>query len=150
MTAHRTTGSTLSGPHVGVSAVVVRSGRVLVGRRRGSHGAGAWAFPGGKPDPGEHPADTVRRELFEETGLRAMRVEPLAWTSDVLTDAGLHFITLHHQVTVDDGEPQVREPDKVHSWLWAPWNRLPEPLFEPTASLLATGWQPAEGHFASA
>jgi hypothetical protein len=38
---------TISGPLVGVSAVVVREGAVLLGRRRGAHGSGTWAFRGG-------------------------------------------------------------------------------------------------------
>jgi 8-oxo-dGTP diphosphatase len=130
------------GPLVGVSAVVVRDGRVLVGRRKGSHGAGQWAFPGGKVDAGEDPADTVLRELREETGLAATGAEPIAWTSDVL-DGGLHFITLHHRVVVLPGDPRVLEPDKAQEWRWVPWSGIPEPIFKPTASLLASGWQPS-------
>ncbi len=38
------------GPLVGVSAIVVRDGKVLLGRRRGAHGDGEWSFPGGKVD----------------------------------------------------------------------------------------------------
>lgn len=131
----------VTGPWLGVSAVVIRDRSVLLGRRRGAHGAGTFAFPGGKPDPGEHPSDTVRRELLEETGLTAGAVRPLAWTSDVFADGGLHFVTLHHLVETD-GEPEVREPDKVEAWGWYPWDALPEPLFAPAASLAATGWRP--------
>jgi 8-oxo-dGTP diphosphatase len=132
------------GPLVGVSAVVVRGGLVIVGRRRGSHGAGSWAFPGGKVEPGEDPRDVVVRELEEETGLRAVRVEPIAWTSDLLThgEDTLHFITLHHLVEVAPGEPVVREADKVEDWRWVACDDIPEPVFAPAASLLATGWRP--------
>jgi 8-oxo-dGTP diphosphatase len=134
----------VTGPLVGVSAVVVRGGLVVVGRRRGSHGAGSWAFPGGKVEPGEDPRDVVVRELDEETGLRAVRVEPIAWTSDLLThgEDTLHFITLHHLVEVAPGEPVVREADKVEDWRWVACDDIPEPVFAPAASLLATGWRP--------
>lgn len=144
MTENRATRSKPSGPHLGVSAVAVRHGCVLLGRRRGSHAPGTWAFPGGKVDPGEDPADTVRRELREETGLCATSVEPLPWTSDVFIEDSLHFITLHHYAKAEEGEPHVREPDKVHEWLWLPWDGTPQPLFAPTASLFATGWRPPE------
>ena len=82
------------------------------------------------------------REVREETGLRAITIEPLPWTSDVLPDGELHFITLHHHVIADDGEPRIIEPDKVHEWIWVSWDRIPEPRFAPAASLLATGWRP--------
>jgi len=36
-----------------------------------------WGMPGGDIDPGEDPADAVRRELWEETGFRAGEVELL-------------------------------------------------------------------------
>ena len=32
---------------VGLSALIVRDGKVLMGKRKGSHGQGQWAFPGG-------------------------------------------------------------------------------------------------------
>lgn len=133
---------TQSGPFVGVGAIVVRDGRIVVGRRRGTHGGGSWSPPGGKLDAGEHPIDAVRRELREETGLIACTVEPIRWTSDVIADSGQHYVTLHHLVVVADGEPEVREPDKVETWRWCAWNALPEPLFAPVASLLASGWRP--------
>jgi 8-oxo-dGTP diphosphatase len=130
------------GPFLGVSAVVVREQFVLVGQRRGSHGDGSWAFPGGKVDPGEHPEDTVRRELQEETGLHAIAVAPVVWTSDIIAPENLHFITLHHLTAVGPGDPRVIEPDKVHAWRWVAWDEIPEPRFGPTASLLSSGWQP--------
>jgi uncharacterized protein (TIGR00730 family) len=123
----------VAGPLVGVSAVVERDGRVLLGLRRGAHGEGEWAFPGGKPGPGETPADAVARELAEETGLRATRVEPLTWTDDRWP--GLHFVTLHHRVEAE-GEPEVLEPAKCLEWRWCAWDELPEPLFGPVSALL--------------
>jgi ADP-ribose pyrophosphatase YjhB (NUDIX family) len=130
------------GPFVGAGVVVVRDGRVLVGLRHGSHGEGTWGFPGGKVDPGEDPVQTARRELLEETGLTAERIEPITWTNDVMETEGLHFVTLHHRAWVASGEPRVLEADKVREWRWVGWNAVPEPVFGPSASLLATAWRP--------
>ncbi len=137
-------GVTPRGPLVGASAVVVRDGKVLLGRRRGSHGDGTWSFPGGKVDPGEPPAAAAARELEEETGLVATSVTPLTWTNDVFPQDGVHWVTLHHLVEAT-GEPERREPEKADNWSWHAWDALPEPLFAPVATLLAGGWSPPPG-----
>ena len=51
-----------------VSAVVLRApdGRVLTVRKRGT---ARFMFPGGKPEPGESPAETAVREAREEIGV---------------------------------------------------------------------------------
>src|SRR3954447_2529606 len=54
--------------------VVVRklAGRwVLAAIRPGGKKPGVWALPKGAIDPGEDPAATAVREVFEETGVRA-------------------------------------------------------------------------------
>lgn len=135
--------SEIRGPFVGTSAIVVRDAAVLLGKRRGAHGAGSWSFPGGKVDPGEAPEDAAARELAEETGLVATDITTIAWTSDVFDEEGLHYVTLHHLITAE-GAPQVLEPDKVESWAWHRWTALPTPLFTPARSLVETGWRPPD------
>lgn len=51
-----------------------------------------WELPGGGIDPGERSADTVRRELWEEGGLREAEIGPVVWTQHVEFDfGGYHF-----------------------------------------------------------
>ncbi len=56
-------------PDIHVSAAIIHDadGRVLVVRK---HGTTKFMQPGGKPEPGESPAQTLARELDEELGLK--------------------------------------------------------------------------------
>jgi 8-oxo-dGTP pyrophosphatase MutT (NUDIX family) len=45
-------------------------GKFVAGKRQNTdHFCGFYGLPGGKPDPGETPEDTILRELREETGI---------------------------------------------------------------------------------
>jgi 8-oxo-dGTP pyrophosphatase MutT (NUDIX family) len=49
----------------------------LVGQWRYCHDSYEWEIPEGGCPPGESPEECARRELLEETGLRAAIIEPL-------------------------------------------------------------------------
>jgi ADP-ribose pyrophosphatase YjhB (NUDIX family) len=66
-------------PLVGVTAVVLRDDRVLLGRRSDN---GHLTPVTGIVDPGEEPADAAVRETLEEAGVRC-RVERLAWVHQI-------------------------------------------------------------------
>lgn len=54
----------------GATAVVLNEdGEILLQRRSDN---GEWALPAGAIDPGEEPAETVVREVYEETGLHVI------------------------------------------------------------------------------
>jgi ADP-ribose pyrophosphatase YjhB (NUDIX family) len=56
-------------PIVGVGAVIVQDGRVLLVRRRYEPLAGRWSLPGGTLELGETLEAGLAREMREETGL---------------------------------------------------------------------------------
>ncbi len=61
-------------PVVGVGALVLDSGRILLVRRRFPPGRGRWSIPGGHVRLEEGILEAARRELEEETGIKG---EPL-------------------------------------------------------------------------
>ncbi|MGM0403323.1 MAG: nucleotide triphosphate diphosphatase NUDT15 [Thermodesulfobacteriota bacterium] len=129
-------------PRVGVGVIVVRGGRILLGKRIGSHGAGTWALPGGHLEYGETVEDCAVREVREETGLAIDVLGRGPYTSDVFPEAKKHYITLFVEARSDKGEPQILEPTRCLSWQWFSWSALPEPKFPPLASLVKTGFVP--------
>jgi len=58
-----------SHPILGVGAVVLRQGRILLVRRGVEPSRGKFSIPGGVVEVGEDPEEAVIRELAEETGL---------------------------------------------------------------------------------
>jgi 8-oxo-dGTP diphosphatase len=129
-------------PLVGIGVLILRDGRVLLGERQGSHGAGTWAPPGGHLEFGESVEACARREALEETGLELSSVRPGPYTSDVFVEEGKHYVTLFVLADVLHGEPQILEPTKCLRWAWFKWLQLPKPLFQPLATLHQTGFQP--------
>ena len=125
----------------GVGVLVVRDGKVLVGRRLSPHGRGTWSPPGGKAEPGETEEETARRELVEESGLVGAVPRVVAETLDVFP-SGQTWRTRWVLMEWVSGEPEVLEPDELDSWGWYSWDRLPAPLFLPMASLVASGFDP--------
>lgn len=117
-------------PKVGVGIVVVKDGRILLGKRKGSHGAGEWGLPGGKVDPGELPQETAVRELVEEAGLVVDNVRALPWWSaDEFPQDGVSFITLYLIADWVSGEAVIQEPEKCEEWRWCDWDAFPQPSF---------------------
>ena len=117
-------------PLVGVGVYVFKEGKVLLGKRKGAHGAGAWACPGGHLEFGESVEDCAVRELAEETGLKALSVQTGIWSNDVI-DGNKHYITFAAVVEQFEGKPQLLEPHKCEEWQWFSIDALPTPLFPP-------------------
>lgn len=114
---------------VGVGVIIIRNGKVLMGKRIGSHGRGSWSPPGGHVEFNEDPEDTAVRETFEETGLKVHSPRFVAITSDIYKKEKKHYITLYYICKYRSGEARIMEPDKFEGWGWFKWNKLPTPIF---------------------
>ncbi len=123
-------------PRVGVGIAVIKQGKVLLGKRRGSHGTGYWAFPGGHLEHGETVEECVQRELQEEANLTPLSIKQGPWINNHM-EANKHYVTLFMFVQDFTGDLKLMEPDKCEGWEWFAWDQLPTPLFEPIVSLIA-------------
>ena len=109
----------MSGPELGVGAVVVDDGRLLVVRRRSAPGPGTWALPGGSVQAGETLAESVTRELLEETGLEGV-CGPLLGLVEVLPEegGGRHVVVLGYEVTLlGAGDPVAGDDATAARWV---------------------------------
>lgn len=107
----------------GTAAVIVVDGHMLLLRRRGAHGAGQWAPPGGWIDYGETPEQAVEREVMEETGLRVHARRRLGITEDVFPESGVHSVCYFIECVPESSTrtgAHLREPDKADALRWTP------------------------------
>ena len=65
-------------PLVGLGVLVFRGGKLLIGQRRGSLGAGEYALPGGHLEHGEEFEECAVREVRGACGWRA---GPCLWAT---------------------------------------------------------------------
>jgi 8-oxo-dGTP diphosphatase len=122
-------------PQIGVAIIVSKDSKVLLGRRKNSHGSGTWAFPGGHLEFNESIVNCAKRELFEETGLQIRNIRLGPYTNDIFIAERKHYITLFVIAEYHSGELKVKEPKKCEKWEWFPWSQLPEPKFLPIRNL---------------
>jgi 8-oxo-dGTP diphosphatase len=111
-------------PEVGVGAVAVHDGAVLLVRRGRGPAAGEWSVPGGHVVMGESLHEAGVREVFEETGLEVVVDRFLGWVERMGDDGddaeGYHFVILDFAVTVLDPAQTPVAGDDAAEVAWVP------------------------------
>lgn len=107
-------------PSTGVSVLVLRGREALLVRRAREPFAGYWSLPGGSQMFGETMEDAARRELAEETGLKALQlsfaeiVEPILRGSDGRVVR--HFVLAVFTCQAFDGEAIAGDDASEVQW----------------------------------
>lgn len=131
-------------PIVGVGVIILKGGKVLLGKRKSSHGAGSWSFPGGHLEFGESLENCAQREVEEEAGIKMENLRFAAITNNIFEKENKHYLTVFMQADHASGVATLLEPEKCEQWEWFAWNNLPEPLFKPIQNLVKDGFNPLQ------
>jgi len=135
-------------PLVGVGAVVVQEGRVLLVRRGTELLRGHWSLPGGLVDVGETLTEAVAREVREETGLIVEPIELIELLDRIHREGGrvrYHYVIADYLCRVAGGELLAASDADAVRWVErAEWNSHSALALEPIAvRIIETGWQRA-------
>ncbi|MFO7570441.1 MAG: NUDIX hydrolase [Smithellaceae bacterium] len=131
-------------PRVGVGAMVIRDGKILLVKRGVEPGKGLWAIPGGTLELGESLRDGAAREILEETGV-TIAVGDCVYVFDLIErdEAGkvkFHFIVADFAALYVTGEPKG-EDDAEEARFLAPEDLAALPVSQNTLKALhATGF----------
>ncbi|MGA7244993.1 MAG: NUDIX hydrolase [Terracidiphilus sp.] len=139
-------------PIVGVGAVVVDSGRVLLVQRGHEPSKGKWSLPGGILELGEPLTDGVAREVQEETGLIVESIELIELIDRVQKEDGpegkrirYHYVIADYLCRVVGGALQAASDADAVRWVErAEWNSHSALALDPmTVRVIEAGWQRA-------
>jgi ADP-ribose pyrophosphatase YjhB (NUDIX family) len=141
-------------PLVGVGAVVVHEGRVLLVRRGSEPLKGHWTLPGGVLEVGETLVEGVAREVREETGLLVEPLELVELVDRIHREAGretgreagrvrYHYVIADYLCRVTGGELRAASDADAVRWVErAEWNSHSALVLDPiTVRVIEKGWQ---------
>ena len=106
---------------VGVGAVIIRDGQVLLVKRGREPAKGLWAVPGGAVEPGETLQEAAEREIFEESGVVIRAGEPI-FAFDLIEkdETGalkFHYVIVDLRAEYVSGEPVAADDASDARWL---------------------------------
>ena len=108
-------------PLVGIGAVVICNGKILLEKRKGEPGRGKWTIPGGLVELGEDTEQTVIREVREETNLKVEEPRLIDVVDSITVDGNskikYHFVILDYFVKLKGGTLKAADDAAELKWV---------------------------------
>ena len=108
-------------PIIGVGAVIICNGKILLERRKNEPGKGKWSIPGGLVELGESAEETVIREVMEETGLEVEAPMLIDVVHNVTMDENgkveYHFVIVDYFVKLKGGVLEASSDAAELEWV---------------------------------
>ena len=112
--------------HIGVKALIVKEGKVLVLKEKDIRGTGdeIYDLPGGRIEDEESPEETLGREIKEELGVENFEIKDLFLASkyEHYSKDGISYMALFYHVDIEDTE--IKLSDEHFSYEWIDGNDL--------------------------
>jgi len=108
-------------PIIGVGAVIIKDGKILLEKRKNEPGKGKWSIPGGLVELGESVEQTVVREVEEETGFEVEKPEHIDVVDNIIRDESgrvkYHFVIIDYFMKLKGGTLKAASDAEELKWV---------------------------------
>ena len=109
-------------PIVGVGAIIIHDGKMLIVKRGSDPGKGKWSVPGGLVELGETVKEAVEREVLEECNLKVEASHLIDIVDNIIRDKNgrikYHFIILDFFAKLRGGK--LKPNSEIIEAKWVP------------------------------
>ncbi len=116
---------------VSVGAMIFNDkGEIFLSKRsqKTKNERGCWEAPGGSVGFGEKLVTAIKREMFEEYGIKIEILEQMPAVDHFIPKEKQHWVPTCFIAKIKSGKPKIMEPEKCDGIGWFSLNKLPKPL----------------------
>lgn len=115
-------------PKITADGAIIKNDKILLIKRKNDPFKGKWALPGGFVEYGEKVEDAVKREVYEETGLKTKIKKIIGVYSDPNRDPRGHTVTIVYLLDIIGGD--LKSNDDASDAKFFNFKELPDLSFD--------------------